>query len=181
MLTEITKHLDDFYGHQRQSYISYEKEGKTIHKRFTIEYCDDEGKLERVGLLREYGGLEIDDAYHSRHFEEKTCSGLRDTFEGIVMATYIGYLFNPRIYDVKLFEEIYDGDELIQERWFEFPSTFCHEIARVITKDVTESRDNLQKQVDPLVKEIETFNEFLKELNSEHIYKEWKEKKENVK
>ena len=63
MLTEITKHLDDFYGHQRQSYISYEKEGKTIHKRFTIEYCDDEGKLERVDLLKEYGGLEIDDVY----------------------------------------------------------------------------------------------------------------------
>ena len=178
MLTEITKHLDDFYGHQRQSYISYEKENRTISKKFTIEYCDDEGKLERVGLLKEYGGLEIDDAYHSRHFEEKTCTGLRDSFEGIVMETYIRMLFNPKICDVKLWEQIYDGDEMIQERWIEFPGTFYHEISNVIAKDITESRDNLRKQVEPLTKEIETFHEFLKELNSENIYKEWKEKRE---
>ena len=177
MLTEITKHLDDFYGYQRQSYISYEKENRTISKKFTIEYCDDEGKLERVGLLREYGGLEIDDVYHSRHFEEKTCTGLRDSFEGIVVNTYIHMLFNPKIYDVKLFEEIYDGDELVQERWIAFPSTFYYELARVIEKSVTESRDNLQKQVEPLEKEVNTFVEFLKEMNAENTYKEWKEKR----
>lgn len=177
MLTEITKHLDDFYGHQRQSYISYEKEGKTIHKKFTIEYCDDKDKLERVGLLREYGGLQIDDAYHSRHFEEKTCTGLRDSFEGIVVDTYIRMLFNPKIYDVKLFEEIYDGDELVQERWIAFPSTFYYELAKVIEKSVTESRDNLQKQVELLEKEVNTFVEFLKEMNAENTYKEWKEKR----
>lgn len=174
MLTEITRHLSDYYGHQKQSNIFYET--RKLRKTYTLEYCDDEGKLNRVGLLKEYGGLEIDDAYHSRHYKET--ADTTETFDGIVMETYIRYLFNSKIYDVKLWEQIYEGNELIQERWFEFPSTFCHEMARVIAKDVTESRDNLQKQVDPLVKEIETFNEFLKELNSEHIYKEWKEKRE---
>ena len=174
MLTEITRHLSDYYGHQKQSYINYES--RQLRKIYTLEYCDDEGKLERVGLRSEYGGLEIDDAYHSRHYKEDELGF--ESMDGIAIETYIRYLFNPKICDVKLWEQIYEGNELIQERWFEFPSTFCHEIARVIAKDVTESRDNLQKQVDPLVKEIETFNEFLKELNSEHIYKEWKEKRE---
>ncbi len=141
MITEITRQLSDYYGHQRQSYVNYEDK-RTITKRFTIEYCDDEGKLERVGLLPEYGGLEIDDAYHAIHYNEEVTEGLRDSFDGIVMETYIRYLFNPKICDVKLFEQIYDGDELIQERYFDFPSTFYNEMAKVIARDVTESRDN---------------------------------------
>lgn len=177
MLTEITKQLSDYYGYQKLSYVNYEDK-RTITKRFTIEYCDDESKLERVDLLPEYGGLEIDDVYHAVHYNEVATKSIRESFDGIVMETYIRMLFNPKICDVKLWEQIYEGDELIQERWFEFPSTFCHEMARVIAKDVTESRDNLQKQVDPLVKEIETFNEFLKEMNAENTYKEWKEKRE---
>lgn len=175
MIAETTKYLDDYFSHQKQSYISYEKENTNITKRFTIEYCDDEKKLERVGLLKEFGGLEIDDAYYSIHFKE---SNRFDTFEGIVMETYIRMLFNPKICDVKLWEQIYDGDELIQERWFEFPSTFYHEISKIIAKDITESRDNLQKQVDPLTKELADYQQFLKGMNAENVFKEWKEKRE---
>ena len=176
MLSEKTKKLSDYFDYQRQSYINYEDK-RTITKRFTIEYCDDKGKLERVGLRSEFGGLEIDDAYHAIHYNEEATKGLRNSFDGIVMEAYIRYLFNPRICDVKLFEQIYDGDELIQERWIEFPSTFYHEIAKIIAKDVTESRDNLRKQIEPLTKELEEYKEFLKEMNAENVYKEWKEKR----
>lgn len=173
MITEITKTLDEYYPHQRQSNIFFEK--KPLRKRYTIEYCDDKGKLERVGLLPEYGGLEIDDAYHSRHLKEKNGT---ETFDGIATEMYLNMIFNSQICDVKMWEEIYEGDELLQERWFEMPSTFYHEFAKRVNKDITESRDNLRKQVEPLTKEIENFNQFLKEMNAENTYKEWKEKRE---
>lgn len=176
MLTEITKQLSDYYDHQKQSYIGYEE--KQLRKEFTLEYCDDQGRFERLGLRSEFGGVEIDDAYHSRHYKEDVNS--TSSFDGIAIETYIRYLFNPKILDVKLWESIYEGDELIQERWFEFPATFCHEIAKVISRDVLESRDNLRKQVDPLVKENELMREFIKTFHAEDAYKEWKEKQEVV-
>lgn len=175
MITEITKSLDDFFSHDKMSSVFYEKEGKNIRKTYMIEYCDDEGKLERLGLLPEYGGLEIDDVYHAVNYKED--SQKTDTFDGLAIEMYLYYLFNPRICDVKMWEQIYEGDELLQERWFEMPSTFYHEFAKRVNKDITESRDNLRKQVEPLTKEIESFNQFLKEVNAEKTYKEWKEKR----
>ena len=175
---KIIKHLDDYLDHQRQSSIDYEKENSNLRKTFVIEYCEDERKLERIDLCGDEG-LEYDEVYETIRLEEKD-EKYFNAFDGIAIGLYLRMLFSKRICDVKLWEEIYNGDELIQERWIEFPSTFYHEFGKMVAKDVMESRDALKKQVDPLTKEIENFNQFLKEMNAEKTYKEWKEKR-NVK
>lgn len=168
-----TRHLDDYFDHQRQSSIDYEAEGSHIRKRFTLEYCDDPKKLDRVDLIGPKG-LDYDDVFNSIIFEERD-EKFFNAFDGIVMEMYLHYLFSDEICAVKLFEQIYNGDELLQERWFEFPSTFRHEMAKLITQDITINRDRLRKEVDDLTKEVTLQREFIKKYHAEEAYKEFRE------
>lgn len=174
MITTTVKKLSDYYGHQKQSTIFFKKEGRNIRKEWTLEYCDDQGKFERVGLRSDFGGLDIDDAYHERTYIE---DGRTESFDGIVIETYLHYLFNPKILDVKLWEQIYDGDELLQERWFEFPVTFVHEITKVINKAALTERDSAKETADYLKKENEELKEFLQIHRADKAFKEWREER----
>ena len=176
MITEKIKHLDDYYGHQKQSNQFWKPDGKQIHKIYTIEYCDDERKFNCVGIRKEFGGLDIDDAYHAIHFEE-TENDEFDTFDGIVMETYLHMLFNPKILDVKLWEQIFDGDEMVSERWIAFPCTFTSEMAKVIAKDIKENRDALRKTNEALTKENEELREFIQIHKADNAFREWQEER----
>ena len=147
MITTTIKHLDNYYDHDKQSLKSNRDDN--IRKRYVLEYCDNQAKFERLGYLPEHGGLKIDDVYHSIIFEE-TDSDKWETFDGIAIEMYIYYLFNPKILDVKLYEEIYKGDELLSERWFEFPATFRHEFVKHISMDIME---RARKKAEALRKE----------------------------
>jgi hypothetical protein len=159
------------YEYTRHSSIFYKKEGCKIRKEYVIEYCDDMCKLNRLGLLPEYGGLELDDVYHSITFKENENERFC-TLDGIAMERYLAYLFSDKIVDLKMWENIYDGDELIEERFFEFPATFCHEMARRITKDITETHDRLEKERDALLEENVKMRAFLEKYHAYDKYKE---------
>ena len=183
MIDTITRTIkeyasDDCTRHMCQSYVNYfDATVKPVYKKFIIEYCDDEQKFNRLGLREEFGGLEIDDVYHSLEFNETEPKGTEYTFEGIVMERYLHMLFNPKILDVKLFEQIWQGDEMIEERWIEFPVTFVHELTRIISKDVLESREIQKARADVLESEIELYQEFIEKYNATEAFRDFREEK----
>ena len=177
MITEKKVTLDGFFDYKKQSYISWQLDRTHIRKVYVLEYCDDERKFERLGLLPEYGGLELDDVFHSITFTETEDN--TDTFEGIVMENYLGCLFNPKILDVKLWEQIYDGDTMIQERWIQPPTTFYHQHGKQVTDAIMTERDRLRKENEELEKEVEMMRRFIKSANAEKWYQEFRDKEEN--
>ena len=155
MLTERKYQLSDYFGHQKQSYVSYERPEHKLRKEYVLEYCDDEDKLNRVGLRPEFGGLEIDDAYHSKTYKESETE--TDTFDGIAISMFLAFLFRKDICDVKLWENLYLDGEMIQERWFDFPCTFMGELKRIINKDI----EDIHKTSDALAKELDVYMAFV--------------------
>ena len=173
MLSDRIRKLDDYYGHEKQSMIDFKKEGCKLRKEFVIEYCNDETKLNRLGLLPEYGGLEIDDVYHRITFKEDETETFH-SFDGIAMQTFLFYMFSPRICDVKMWENTYDGTELIQERWIEFPCTFTRNLRSQIEKDLLKERDEYKKLAEEFSKNIGMYMAFLKRYNAEERFSEFK-------
>lgn len=174
MITEKTYTLKD-YEDVRHSNIFYKAPNCHIRKEYVIEFCDDQRKFNRLGLLPEYGGLEIDDVYHSITFKEDEHERFY-SLDGIAIERYIGYLFNEKICDVRLWENIYDGEELIEERFFEFPATFCHETARKVARDIKDAYDREKQANEELVKENEKMKAFLKKY---HAYERYREENDN--
>ena len=171
MLSTKVYNIKDYFDRSRASNIFYKAPNCNIRKEYVIEYCDDQRKLNRLGLLPEYGGLELDDVYHSITFKEDENERFY-SFDGIAIERYIGYLFNAKIVDVKMWENIYDGDELIEERFFDFPGTFCHSLARIVSKDITETHDRLEKERDALLEENAKMKAFLEKYHAYDKYKE---------
>lgn len=179
MIDTITKTIeeyanDDCTRHMCQSYVGFFDTPTPVYKKFIIEYCDDKRKFDRLGLTEANGGLEIDDVYHSLEFNESEPTGTDYTFEGIVMERYLHMLFNPKILDVKLFEQIWQGDEMIQERWIEFPSTFAHSLAKVLERDLIESRDEQKKRGDAYEKENALMWGFIQKYNTNNAFEEFR-------
>lgn len=171
MINTETRQVSDYYDYQTLSYVGYET--KQIRKRYVLEYCDDKRLFNLCGERKPHGDgfYEIDDCYKSIIFEESPDD--ERSFDGIAMEMYLRFLFRDNIYDVKLYEEIREGDELIQERWIEMPSTFCHSFGKLVANDVMKSRDGLQKQVEALTKANELMKGFIKKCNAENIYEEY--------
>ena len=176
MLTEKTYTFKNCEYVRGLSNVFYKKDGYNIRKEYVIEYCDDACKLNRLGLLPEYGGLELDDVYHKITFKEDENERFY-TFDGVAIEWYLAYLFDSKIVDVKMWENIYDGEELIEERFFEFPATFCHSTARRIARDITDAYDREKQVNEELVKENEKMKAFLKKY---HAYERYREESENV-
>lgn len=172
MLSEKTKHIQDFAGHEKQSYINFENSNGTLRKKYVLEYCDDTKKLDRLGLLVEDGGLEIDDVYHRITWEETI--GATDAFDGIAHATYLSYLFRSDICDVKLWERIFDGEEMIQERWFEYPSTYVSTLRHLIDRDTKEERDKLRREIDELKTANEQMQKFIGHYKLDKVLSDFK-------
>lgn len=177
MLDEQVKHIEDYYSHEVQSYVSWNHQGKNLRKKFVIEYCDDEEKLEKVGHIYPWGVFEWDDAAHKIIFEEDPEN--LGSFEGVVMSRYLSLLFNPKVCAVKLWEEIYDGNESVQERWIEFPSTFMHSFKKRVAEDVTRERDELRKTADALAKEMDVYLAFINKYNVQKTFNEFRKEYEN--
>lgn len=170
MLSTRTWHLKDRDEHEKQTNIFYQKEGSKLRKRYVLEYCDDPKKFERLGNI----GVEVDDVYHQVVFEETEDKEERFWgFDGIALELYLYYLFYEPILDVKLWEEIYEGDELISERYIAMPSTFHHQFGKLVNKDVMENRDALRKENEELKKTLATYANFIKKYNAEQTYQEY--------
>lgn len=169
MLSTKTKKLDDYYGSEKQSFIGYELD-KKLRKRFVIEYCDDERKLERLGLRSCHGGLEIDDVYHQIILEE-TESDRFDSFDGIAMASYISCYLSKNILDVKMYEQVYDGSEMIQERYIEPPSTLTSIIESMVIKEVKAKAQELEREVKYLEEENKRMHDFITKYHADDVYR----------
>jgi len=167
-MSEQIKHLDDYYDHEKQSDIGFELEQGTIRKRFVLEYCDNPKKFDRLGKV----GVEIDDVYDRIIFEEKETDRFRG-FESIAYQRYLFYLFNPKILDVKMWEEIYENGTMIQERFIAMPATFPHEFGKAVSRDVMENRDTLRKENEELKQTLATYTGFIKKYNADNTYQEY--------
>lgn len=166
-MSEQIRHLDDYYDHENQSYAT-DINGHKIRKRFVIEYCDNPRRFERLGKV----GVEIDDVYDRLILEEKETDRFA-SFESVAYQTYLFYLFNPRILDVKMWEEIWSEGKQIHERYIEMPATFHHEFAKTVARDVMENRDALRKENEELKTTLATYSDFIKKYGAERTYQEY--------
>lgn len=169
MLSEKTRKLDNFEGWEKQSFIGYEQKRK-LRKKFVIEYCDDEKKFEELGKIKPWGIVEVDDVYHQITLEE-TENDKFDSFDGIAMAYYISYYMRADILDVKMWEQLYDGSEMIQERYVEPPSTLTSTLESIIAKEVKANAKELEHEVKYLEEENKRMHDFIEKYNAMDIYR----------
>lgn len=166
-MAERVKHLNDYYDYENQSSMTDINDCK-IRKRFVIEYCDNPKRFERLGKV----GVEIDDVYDRLFLEEKETDRFA-SFESVAYQTYLFYLFNPRILDVKMWEELWSEGKQIHERYIAMPATFCHEFGKKVARDVMENRDALRKENEELKKTLATYSDFIKKYGAERTYQEY--------
>ena len=169
MLSERTRKLDNFEGWEKQSFIGYEQKRK-LRKQFVIEYCDDEKKFEELGKIKPWGVVEVDDVYHQFTLVE-TESDRFASFDGIAMSHYICLYLRTDILDVKMWEQIYDGNEMIQERAIEPPSTFAHTIADIVTREVKQIADERKREIEYLEEENKRMQDFIEKYNAIDMYR----------
>lgn len=169
MLSERTIKLPDMQGYQKQSFIGYEPERK-LRKKFVIEYCNDVKKLEELGKIKPWGVVEVDDIYHRITLEE-TETDKFDSFDGIAMAYYISYYMRADILDVKMWEQLYDGSEMIQERYIQPPSTLASTLENIIAKEVKARAKKLEREVKYLEEENKRMQDFIEKYNAMDMYR----------
>ena len=60
------------------------------------------------------------------------------------MSYYVLYLFNPQIYDVKLFEEILIDGETVREAYIEPVSTFSWRLKKILNQDLNRANGKIE-------------------------------------
>lgn len=135
-----------------------------ITEKYTIEYVDDAKTWDNI----------VNEKYKNpwEWYKIKEYDNVWDAIE-----TYIKYMIHSSIYDVKCYKQLFLDGKLIMEETIQFSSTFMYELKRMINNEVVSKNNNLQKNVDELMKINELYKEFIKKYNADQLFKDFLENK----
>ena len=138
---------------------------KALDTRYILEYIDNQKDLAYVNSGR------FDKGEPWKRYKKKEYSSLDEA-----MSHYILYLFNPQIYDVRLFEEILIDGETVREAYIEPVPTFEWSLKEILNQDLNRANkkiDDLEKSnnisqgfIDFLTKK---YGESVKEMYREYV------------
>ena len=117
--------------------ISYQKENSGLEIRYSLEYIDNKKDFDYISSGKFSRGEPWE------RYKKKAYSSLDEA-----MSYYVLYLFNPQIYDVKLFEEILIDGETVREAYIEPIPTFSWGLKTILNQDlnrVNEKIEDLEK------------------------------------
>ena len=113
--------------------ISYQKENSGLEIRYSLEYIDNKKDFDYISSGKFNRGEPQD------YYKKKVYSSLDKA-----MSYYVLYLFNPQIYDVKLFEEILIDGETVREAYIEPVSTFSWRLKKILNQDLNRANGKIE-------------------------------------
>lgn len=106
---------------------------KAIDTRYTLEYIDNKKDFDYISSGKFNRGEPWE------RYKKKAYSSLDEA-----MSYYVLYLFNPQIYDVKLFEEILIDGETVREAYIEPVSTFSWRLKKILNQDLNRANGKIE-------------------------------------
>ena len=113
--------------------ISYQKENSGLEIRYSLEYIDNRKDFDYISSGKFSRGEPWE------RYKKKAYSSLDEA-----MSYYVLYLFNPQIYDVKLFEEILIDGETVREAYIEPVSTFSWRLKKILNQDLNRANGKIE-------------------------------------
>lgn len=113
--------------------ISYQKENSGLEIRYSLEYIDNKKDFDYISSGKFSRGEPWE------RYKKKAYSSLDEA-----MSYYVLYLFNPQIYDVKLFEEILIDGETVREAYIEPVSTFSWRLKKILNQDLNRANEKIE-------------------------------------
>ena len=113
--------------------ISYQKENSGPEIRYSLEYIDNKKDFDYISSGKFSRGEPWE------RYKKKAYSSLDEA-----MSYYVLYLFNPQIYDVKLFEEILIDGETVREAYIEPVSTFSWRLKKILNQDLNRANGKIE-------------------------------------
>ena len=113
--------------------ISYQKENSGLEIRYSLEYIDNKKDFDYISSGKFSRGEPWE------RYKKKAYSSLDEA-----MSYYVLYLFNPQIYDVKLFEEILIDGETVREAYIEPVSTFSWRLKKILNQDLNRANGKIK-------------------------------------
>lgn len=81
---------------------------------------------------------------------------------GTALSVYTSYLIHCHIYDVKMWMEIYNGDEMIYEQYIEPESTYKYTMMQILNTDMRSEMDSKRSEISKLSNAIMRYEKFTK-------------------
>lgn len=113
--------------------ITYQKENSGLEIRYSLEYIDNKKDFDYISSGKFSRGEPWE------RYKKKAYSSLDEA-----MSYYVLYLFNPQIYDVKLFEEILIDGETVREAYIEPVSTFSWRLKKILNQDLNRANGKIE-------------------------------------
>lgn len=113
--------------------ISYQNENSGLEIRYSLEYIDNKKDFDYISSGKFSRGEPWE------RYKKKAYSSLDEA-----MSYYVLYLFNPQIYDVKLFEEILIDGETVREAYIEPVSTFSWRLKKILNQDLNRANGKIE-------------------------------------
>lgn len=145
--------------------ISYQKENSGLEIRYSLEYIDNRKDFDYISSGKFSRGEPWE------RYKKKAYSSLDEA-----MSYYVLYLFNPQIYDVKLFEEVLIDGETVREAYIEPIPTFSWGLKTILNQDLNRANEKIedleklnslnQGFIDFL---IEKYGKSIKEMYGEYV------------
>lgn len=113
--------------------ISYQKENSGLEIRYSLEYIDNRKDFDYISSGKFSRGEPWE------RYKKKAYSSLDEA-----MSYYVLYLFNPQIYDVKLFEEVLIDGETVREAYIEPIPTFSWGLKTILNQDLNRANEKIE-------------------------------------
>lgn len=123
-----------------------------LETHYTVEYIDNEKDMDYVQSGK------IDNGEPSEHYKKRSYDCIDNA-----MSFYMVSLFNPKMFDVKFFEEILLDGETIRESHIEPKSVIGNTLKQVINKSMYEDIHRANNEIEALEKKLYLVNKWFTE------------------
>ena len=132
---------------------------------YTVEYIDDKKTWDKMCYMSDnYCSIDKEARKEPWEFYSKR------EFDNIESALefYMVRLVDSKIYDVKMFEQIYVNRELILEQFIEPNSTVKFNMENILNKEMRQALNSLERRVEQAEESIRLHQEFMKLMGKKY-------------
>lgn len=133
------------------TYIHKDYENRMV-TRYTVEYIDNQKDMDYVCSGK------IDSGEPWERYKKRTYDCIDDA-----ISFYMVSLFNPKMFQVRLFEEILFDGETIRESYIEPKSVIGNTLKQVINKSMYEDTRRVNNEIETLEKKLYLVNKWFTE------------------
>jgi hypothetical protein len=154
--------------------IPFKADGyKNLRVRYRIEYIDNKHDWDMSEKASQRGSdSEPWEWYTAKIFDDPGTALYYYTSR--LIRSYSTYYESNKIYDVKMWMQIYNGDEMIYEQYVEPESTYKYSMTELLNMEMRQQIDSQRRQISQLSDELAKYQKFAKMIPS--LWKEFEKK-----